>query len=631
MNTEKLIVELDAKTAKLDAKLSKSEKNLKGIDDSTKSADASLDKFSKTAGVAGTAMTAVASALAIGTTAMVAFGVATGRSAQETENMARLAGVTAEEFKGLDFAMKRAGVSAEKFGDQSKDAAERVGEFITSFEKTGKGSGPLNDFFDTLKLTEEQAYKTAQAMDYMSGEEILQFMVTELEKVDASAKQMSFALESVASDTTLLIPLLADGGKELKKLKEEFNGLNNELSDREKQNYVDFANNMDALTTSFTSFVANALAPFIPMMNNATMSVAEFFAEWNTELDLDRIGDAIKDADLAQIFADADTLKEIEAFNNQLEVLAKQQLSLNENRQAALAAQQEQGPIVVAGRGGETQEQFEDRIARMQQDIDTTRDYYDQIKQAQADFAAFQEEQREESGTGDPVEPEGTVLPTGKTLEVQLQIEQEYYDASLGMFVTYLDGKGKAEKKSKDDSAKLTESYQKKTLAMESSNAKSIISIGQSLASDSDTITQGLFIASQALAASEVFFNTQAASVRALAELGPIAGAPVAAAIEANGYIKMAAIAAATLGGLGGGGSGGSSGSIASAGGTSAQDQGQASVTGEVEINESIGSGANRDNISNTVTITAEDGDELAEAFASVMNKKLNSGEITLG
>ena len=370
MTTEKLIVELDADTRKLNAGLAKSERELNSFDSGTKKADSSLGKFTGAANIAGSAITAVASAVAIGTTAMVAFGVATGRSAQETENLARLAGVSAEEFKGLDFAMKRAGISAEKFGDQSKDAAERVGEFITSFEKTGKGSGPLNDFFDTLKLTEEQAYKTAQAMDHMSGDQILQFMVTEMEKAEVSAKQMSFALESVASDTTLLIPLLQDGGKELKALKDEFNGLNNELSDREKQNYIDFANNMDALTTSFSSFMANALAPFIPMMNSATMSVAEFFAEWNTELDLDRLGDAIKEGGLEQLFADADTIKEIEAFNSQLETLASQQMAMVENRQAALDAQAEQGPVIVQGRGGETQEQFDERIARMQADID---------------------------------------------------------------------------------------------------------------------------------------------------------------------------------------------------------------------------------------------------------------------
>lgn len=630
MTTEKLIVELDADNRKLNAGLAKSERELDSFDDKTKKADVSLSKFTGAANVAGSAITAVASAVAIGTTAMVAFGVATGKSAQETENLARLAGVSAEEFKGLDYAMKRAGISAEKFGDQSKDAAERVGEFITSFEKTGKGTGPLNDFFDTLKLTEEQAYKTAQAMDHMSGDQILQFMVTEMEKAEVSAKQMSFAMESVASDTTLLIPLLKDGGKELKALKDEFNGLNNELSDREKQNYIDFANNMNALTTSFSSFMQNALAPFIPMMNAATMSVAEFFAEWNTELDLDRLGDAIKEGGLEQLFADADTIKEIEAFNAQLETLASQQMKMVENRQAALDAQAEQGPVIVEGRGGETQEQFDERMARMQHDIDTTRDYYDQIKQAQADFASYQEEQRDEAGTGDPQEPEGTVLPTGKTYEVQLEVEQEYYDQSLGMFTTHLEKKSKAEQKAESDSAKLTESYQKKALAMESSNAKSIIAIGQSLAGENDAVTKGLFIASQGLAASEVFFNTQAASVRALAELGPIAGAPVAAAIETNGYIKMAAIAAQTLGGLSSSG-GGSSGSIGSSGSTSSGASEQQSVTGEVEINESIGSGGQTSNTSNTVTITAEDGDELAEAFASVMNKKLNSGEITLG
>ena len=597
----------------MNAGLAKSERELDSFDDKTKKADVSLSKFTGAANVAGSAITAVASAVAIGTTAMVAFGVATGKSAQETENLARLAGVSAEEFKGLDYAMKRAGISAEKFGDQSKDAAERVGEFITSFEKTGKGTGPLNDFFDTLKLTEEQAYKTAQAMDHMSGDEILQFMVTEMEKAEVSAKQMSFALESVASDTTLLIPLLKDGGKELEALKNEFNGLNNELSDREKQNYIDFANNMDALTTSFSSFMANALAPFIPMMNAATMSVAEFFAEWNTELDLDRIGDAIKEGGLEQLFADADTIKEIEAFNEQLETLASQQVKMVENRQAALDAQAEQGPVVVAGRGGETQEEFEARIERMQADIDATNDYYEQIKQAQADFAAFQEEQAE--AKGDPEEKDGTVLPTGKLYDVQLEVEQEYYEESLAKHQDYQDRLAASESAAQKQKEKLRKQDQKdadkaekEKRRTEDAGLSAAMAINTALFDDNKAIRSGLIVADTAMAISRQF-----------ADLPYPAALASSAAIAANGAIQLAAVNSSTKGG----GSVSSPSASASAGETE-----QASVTGEIEVNESIGSGGQVSDTSNTITVTAQDSDAVTMALADIVRDMINSGDI---
>jgi len=60
------------------------------------------------------------------------------------------------------------------------------------------------------------------------------------------------------------------------------------------------------------------------------------------------------------------------------------------------------------------------------------------------------------------------------------------------------------------------------------------------------------------LAIGETFVSTQAAAMRALAELGPIAGAPVAAGIETMGYVKMGLIAATGLAqaAMGGGASG---------------------------------------------------------------------------
>lgn len=62
------------------------------------------------------------------------------------------------------------------------------------------------------------------------------------------------------------------------------------------------------------------------------------------------------------------------------------------------------------------------------------------------------------------------------------------------------------------------------------------------------------------LAIAETFINTQVASMRALAELGPVAGPVAAAAIEKLGFIKMGLIAAtgiAQAAGAGGGGGGG--------------------------------------------------------------------------
>ncbi|MGA0540734.1 phage tail length tape measure family protein [Neotabrizicola sp. VNH66] len=78
-----------------------------------------------------------------------------------------------------------------------------------------------------------------------------------------------------------------------------------------------------------------------------------------------------------------------------------------------------------------------------------------------------------------------------------------------------------------------------------------------------------------ALRLAETAQNTAAASMRAIAELGPIAGPPAAAKIAAYGKVQMALIAAAGVAqGLGGGGRGGSStGGGAAGGGTASSPE----------------------------------------------------------
>lgn len=63
-----------------------------------------------------------------------------------------------------------------------------------------------------------------------------------------------------------------------------------------------------------------------------------------------------------------------------------------------------------------------------------------------------------------------------------------------------------------------------------------------------------LFLASKALAVGQILINTQVAAVRALAELGPIAGPPAAATITSLGYASAGIVAATGLAGIAHGG-----------------------------------------------------------------------------
>jgi len=218
-------------------------------------------------------------------------------------------------------------------------------------------------------------------------------------------------------------------------------------------------------------------------------------------------------------------------------------------------------------------------------------------------------------------------LTTPETIEEQLAREVEINRLALEQRLI-------DEEEFRNRQAELTERYsadqikqaQARTKAeqsIERNNASTLLNIAQSLASGNDEISKALFLTSQALSASEVFFNTQAAAVRALAELGPIAGPPVAAQIETSGAIRIAAIAAQTFGSLAGGSSS-SGGTISANTATNATETASdfTPETSTLELTEQSDTG------SQVITIKVPDGDEIGEAIANWLNKATIEGRV---
>jgi len=219
MSTEQLIIELDAKTAKLDAKLKKVERNLDHVDGSTKKTDKSLISMSKAGEIAGRGITAVATAGLAASAAITAATRAAVVYGKELKIAANRSGENVERLQSLAFATKTVGIDLNKLGDITKDTQERLGEF------TKDGTGGFNDFVSVAGLTKDEARLLALEFQHLSGTQVLQEMVKRMEEAGATSQEMSFALEGVASDTTDLIPLLVDGGEKLAVLEKEFDDL----------------------------------------------------------------------------------------------------------------------------------------------------------------------------------------------------------------------------------------------------------------------------------------------------------------------------------------------------------------------------------------------------------------------
>lgn len=222
-----------------------------------------IDKaFSEMGQKIGLAATAAGGAIA----AMV---VSAANSAKEISNLANISGAGAQEFQRFAAGAKTVGIEQDKLGDIFKDFREKVGEFVQT------GGGGMKDFFEQVA---PKVGITAEAFRNLSGPQALQLYVDSLEKAGLSQEQMSFYLESMASDTTALIPLLRDGGKEMTALGDAASQTGQIMSDQTIYAAKELSRQMDefrGLAVGVRNELASALIPSLVEVGNQMKSVAD--------------------------------------------------------------------------------------------------------------------------------------------------------------------------------------------------------------------------------------------------------------------------------------------------------------------------------------------------------------------
>ncbi|MDM1283755.1 hypothetical protein HXZ60_09250 [Acinetobacter towneri] len=154
--------------------------------------------------------TAVAAGATTALVALSAMAWETANHAAELEKYALRSNTTTQEFQKMAVGAQAYGVEQEKLSDMMKDFNEKLGELTT----IGAGGGV--DFFEQIAVKTEGSAAAAEKlilkMQKLSGPEALQLYVDKLEEAGVTQQQMSFYLESMASDMTDLIPLLINGG-----------------------------------------------------------------------------------------------------------------------------------------------------------------------------------------------------------------------------------------------------------------------------------------------------------------------------------------------------------------------------------------------------------------------------------
>jgi hypothetical protein len=634
MATEELIVLLDAQTQKLDAKLRASEKRMDEFEGKTEKADKSLFKMSETGkNVAGGLLNLAKGALAVNA-AISAMVLISAKNRKSLELLSNQAKTSAEDFQALSFATSQYGVNAEQIADISKDISDKVSEFSIA------GTGAFQDYADTLKLTKEEAREAAKEFTTMSSQEVIGKMVSEMESAGVSAYDMTFALESIGNDLSKLQPAFANNSKELLKLKSRFNDVNESLqiTGVQAEKLKEVSTSFELMTTQIGNASTSISATLAPVMDDFFNDVINIVPDATQTI-----------IDFANSFLDAENISSIAGVNTQIQEsqlrIVESQKTLNDLK-AAYNSYSRDGGALNVNQQKQVEEAIESERVRTQELNDQLIVLNEQNKALEDARSLKGGEIGGETGEGvdtgtgtgdqrqaiaDRFATEEELLVTKLERELQIigenddlkaKLEQAFFDNAIERLEAYEKEKKKITENSAKTKISIDKKRQKIEQSLESKNVQSLMSIASSVLGQSEGIGKALFLGSQALALSETFVNTQAASIKALT-IDPTG--ILSAKVQTAGNISMAAIAATTIGGLAGGGDSGISGISSSQSSSEPAQQDFQAQTSSLDLTDSSSSGSAQQ----TITFGSDTGDDLVNAIAEALNKGMSEGRFT--
>ncbi len=207
------------------------------------------------ASVAATAFGAAVAGVSIGS--MVAFADQTIQTGSEIKKFAQLANTSVRDFQFYAKGAETAGISMESFADKMKDMQDRIGDFQQT------GGGPLADFFENIAPL---VGVTIQQFQKLSGPEALQLYYDSLQKVGASQNDLKFYMEAIISDSSLLIPLLENGGEGFKKWGDAAERANAIMSDEMIETLALAKENVQLLNLQWDGLKATLVNNVVPVV-----------------------------------------------------------------------------------------------------------------------------------------------------------------------------------------------------------------------------------------------------------------------------------------------------------------------------------------------------------------------------
>ena len=187
--------------------------------------------------------------------AFVKFGKSAIDSASQITQLSKVSGVGVEDFQKFAEAAKTVNIEQEKLADIFKDTSDKMGDFLQV------GSGPMVDFFEKIA---PKVGATKEEFIGLSGPEALQRYFDYLKKANLPHQDMVFYMEAIASDATMLIPLLEDGGEAFRTLGEGAAEAGRIMDEETIAALTEAKNNLERFEQRVTIFAGNIIGAIMP-------------------------------------------------------------------------------------------------------------------------------------------------------------------------------------------------------------------------------------------------------------------------------------------------------------------------------------------------------------------------------
>ena len=219
-------------------------------------------------------------------TAALGLVYSTAAYSDEIARSSKLANTSIQDFQELAVASQTVGIEQDKLADILKDVNDKMGDYAQT------GGGAMADFFEFIA---PKIGVTAQQFKNLSGSDALQLYVSSLEKANLSQADMTFYMEAIASDSTLLLPLLEKNGEAYKALAKEageYGAILSEETIEQNRKFTKELKSLDNMVDGVRRTIGNQL---IPVFNEIIKDFKEFIGK-NRELIQIRIKDFIEGA-----------------------------------------------------------------------------------------------------------------------------------------------------------------------------------------------------------------------------------------------------------------------------------------------------------------------------------------------